>query len=69
MQRFKSAKSAQRFLSIDAAVHNNFNVQRHLVSRSTLRISEPKQSRSGRLRLQRMTLTSSSSQCVCRSLP
>src|ERR1700738_1361197 len=27
MQRFKSARSAQRFLSIHAAVHNNFNVQ------------------------------------------
>src|SRR5438552_4167723 len=27
MQRFKSAQSAQRFLSIHAAVHNNFNVQ------------------------------------------
>ena|SRR3984893_4538897 len=38
MQRFKSAGSAQRFLSIHAAVHNNFNLQRHLVSRSTLRI-------------------------------
>ena len=37
MQQFKSARSAQRFLSIHAAVHNNFNVQRHLVSRSTLR--------------------------------
>jgi transposase-like protein len=37
MQRFKSARSAQRFLSIHAAVHNNFDVQRHLVSRSTLR--------------------------------
>jgi putative transposase len=37
MQRFKSARSAQRFLSVYAAVHNNFNVQRHLVSRSTLR--------------------------------
>jgi putative transposase len=37
MQRFKSAQSAQRFLSIHAAVHNNFNVQRHLVSRATLR--------------------------------
>jgi len=37
MQRFESAQSAQRFLSIDAAVHNNFNVQRHLVSRSALR--------------------------------
>ena len=38
MQRFKSARSAQRFLSMYAAVHNTFNVQRHLVSRSTLRI-------------------------------
>jgi len=36
MQRFKSARSAQRFLSIHAAVHNTFNLQRHLVSRSTL---------------------------------
>src|SRR5467141_5201405 len=38
MQRFKSARSAQRFLSIPPAVHNTFNLQRHLVSRSTLRI-------------------------------
>ena len=38
MQRFKSARSAQRFLSMHAAVHNTFNLQRHLVSRSTLRI-------------------------------
>jgi transposase-like protein len=38
MQRFKSAASAQRFLSVHAAAHNTFNLQRHLVSRSTLRI-------------------------------
>ena len=38
MQRSKSARSAQRFLSMHAAVHNNFNLQRHLVSRSTLRV-------------------------------
>jgi hypothetical protein len=38
MQRFKSAVSAQRFPSVHAAVHNTFNLQRHLVSRSTLRI-------------------------------
>jgi transposase-like protein len=37
MQRFKSPGSVQRFLSFHAAVHNTFNVQRHLVSRSTLR--------------------------------
>ena len=38
MQRFKSAASAQRFLSMHAAVHNTFNHQRHLISPSTLRI-------------------------------
>ena len=38
MQRFKSAGSAQRFLNMHAAVHNNFNLQRHLISRSTLRV-------------------------------
>ena len=38
MQRFKSAGSAQRLLNIHAAVHNTFNLQRHLISRSTLRI-------------------------------
>jgi transposase-like protein len=38
LQRFKSARSAQRFLSMHATVHNTFNLQRHLVSRSTSRI-------------------------------
>jgi putative transposase len=38
LQGFKSARSAQCFLSMHAAVHNTFNLQRHLVSRSTLRI-------------------------------
>ncbi len=37
MQRFKSPGSAQRFLSVHAAVHNTFNVQRHLISRKTLK--------------------------------
>src|SRR4051812_41210796 len=36
LQRFKSARSAQRFLSMHAAVHNTFNLW--LISRSTLRI-------------------------------
>ena len=38
MQRFKSPGSAQRFLSVHAVVQNTFNVQRHLVSRATLRV-------------------------------
>jgi putative transposase len=37
MQGFKSARSAQRFVSIHAAVYNTFNVQRHLISRPTHR--------------------------------
>src|SRR5215216_7095658 len=37
-QRFKSPGSAQRFLSAHAAVHNTFSLQRHLVSRRTLRL-------------------------------
>src|SRR5262245_47749026 len=37
MQRFKSAGSAQRFLSFHAATYNTFNVQRHLISAKTHR--------------------------------
>jgi hypothetical protein len=37
MRGFKSAKSAQRFVSVHAAVYNTFNVQRHLMSRPTHR--------------------------------
>ena len=38
MQRFKSAGSAQKFLSTHAAVDNSFNVQRHLTSAQTHRM-------------------------------
>jgi putative transposase len=38
MKRFKSSRSAQRFLSIHAAVYNVFNIQRHLISRRSLRV-------------------------------
>ncbi len=37
IKRFRSPGSAQRLVSIHAAVHNTFNVQRHLISRRTLR--------------------------------
>ncbi len=36
--RFKSPGSAQRFLASHAAMANHFNVQRHLISRRTLKI-------------------------------
>jgi hypothetical protein len=48
MQRFKSAGSAQRFLSAHAAVYNNFTIQRHLISRPTLRIFREEEMRSWR---------------------
>jgi putative transposase len=38
MQRFKSARSAQKFLSTHAAVYNTFNVQRHLTSAQSHRV-------------------------------
>ncbi len=38
MQRFKSPGTAQRFLAAHAAVCNTFNLQRHLISRRTLRL-------------------------------
>ena len=36
-QQFKSQGSAQRFLGLYAAIYNYFNVQRHLITRCTLR--------------------------------
>ncbi len=36
-QRFKSPGSAQRFLNVHAAVYNLFNIDRHLVSRRTMK--------------------------------
>ena len=38
MQRFKSAGSAQKFLSSHAAVYNTFNLQRHLTSAQAHRV-------------------------------
>jgi transposase-like protein len=37
MQRFKSQGQAQRFVSTHSAIYNVFNLQRHRVSRKTLR--------------------------------
>ena len=43
MQRFKSARSAQKFLSAHAAVYNTFNVQRHLTSAQSHRVLRRRQ--------------------------
>jgi putative transposase len=48
MQRFKSARSAQRFLRIHAAVHNTFNLQRHSSPDRRCGPFEPKRRRNGR---------------------
>lgn len=37
MQRFKSQGQAQKFVSTHSAIYNTFNVQRHLISRNTMR--------------------------------
>jgi putative transposase len=36
-RRFRSSGSAQKFLSTHFAVYNHFNVQRHLISRRTMK--------------------------------
>jgi hypothetical protein len=51
LQRFKSPGSAQRFLSMHAAVHNTFNLQRHFVSRSLSGSSDQMRLRKGAARL------------------
>jgi transposase-like protein len=49
MQGFKSPGSAQRFLSMHSAVHNSFNLQRHLISRHTLRFFRAEAARQWRV--------------------
>jgi hypothetical protein len=51
MQRFKSTRSAQRFLSMHVAVHNSFNLQRRLVLHPTLRIIRAGQRTNGKKQL------------------
>ena len=38
MQRFKSQGQAQLFVATHSAIYNTFNIQRHLISRKTMRI-------------------------------
>src|SRR5215471_10208255 len=51
MQRFKSARSAQRLLSMHAAVHNTFNLQHHLARGQRCGSSEPRRQINGEMRL------------------
>src|SRR5882724_9917465 len=50
MQRFKSARSAQRFLSMHATVHNTFNLQRHLSRARRSGSFEPRRRTNGGMR-------------------
>jgi transposase-like protein len=38
MQRFKSQGQAQRFVPTHSAIYKTFNIQRHLISRNTMRL-------------------------------
>nr|WP_281180037.1 IS6 family transposase [Croceicoccus bisphenolivorans] len=49
MQRFKPQGQAQRFVSTHSAIYNTFNIQRHSVSRNTMRLSRDRALRSGML--------------------
>jgi putative transposase len=50
MQRFKSSRSAQRFLNMHSAVHNTFNHQRHSFLGPHFGFSEPRQPPGGKMR-------------------
>ena len=69
MQRFKSARSAQRFLGLHAAVYNTFNLQRHLISRSTLRIFRAEAAAQWQAPLQRHEFRPALASLIRRSLP
>lgn len=37
MERFKSQGQTQRFVATYGAIYNNFKIERHLISRKTMR--------------------------------
>jgi putative transposase len=39
MQRFRSMQTLQKFVAIHASVHNHFNQERHLYSRSNFNLN------------------------------
>ena len=39
MQRFRSMRSLQKFVSVHASVHNHFNQERHLYSRANFKLN------------------------------
>jgi putative transposase len=39
MLKFRDVKSCQKFMSVNASIHNHFNLERHLNSRKTFKDS------------------------------
>ena len=39
MQRFRSMRTLQKFVAVHASVHNHFNQERHLYSRSNFKLN------------------------------
>ena len=68
MQRFRSPKTLQKFSSVHAQVHNQFNQERHLVTRQVYKRRRSPPRPSGALSRHRSPLARWRSRCMSTSL-